>query len=347
MRPTDANPASILVFQLRGLNAFLAAVPALRAIADAFADCRRVLVAPADLRPLVELIPWPGFTPAFDLVAHPALVPLPGSLERPNLAINLHGPGPQSNAILRRLHPRRLIAYEGPTWERGPAWDPDASAVARWCALLEDARIDVDRSRTRLWRPPTDDDLRGATVIHPGGAVDGVPGPHVPAAVWAEVAGAEAAAGRTVLITGVGGDAPVAAEIAAQAGLGASSVLAGRTDAGELAGVVCGAARVVTVDGGIAPLAGALGTPSLTLYHPRFQSRLGTPRAGARHRSLILDGSAAADGDGARDHAEIAGLLTAELARLPERRFELRRPRPSPPAPVSSQGGRVPSSPGA
>lgn len=39
MRSADAKPASLLVLQLQGLNAFLAAVPARRAIADAFAEC--------------------------------------------------------------------------------------------------------------------------------------------------------------------------------------------------------------------------------------------------------------------------------------------------------------------
>ena len=201
---SEPNPAkpTVLVLQVRGLNAFLAAVPALRAIADEFAECRRVLVAPGNLRSLVDLIPWPGFRSAFDLISHPALVPLPRSLERPNLAINLHGPGPQSNAILRRLHPRRLLAYEAPTWERGPVWDPDASEVSRWCTLLSEAGISVDRSRTRLWKPESHDFARGATVLHPAGNGNGEAGPNVPTSAWADLARDETRAGRTVLITG-------------------------------------------------------------------------------------------------------------------------------------------------
>jgi hypothetical protein len=316
----EFDKPTILVLQVRGLNAFLASVPALRAIAEAFPDCHRKLVGPGNLRSLVELIPWPGFNPAFDLVSHPALVPLPRSLERPSLAINLHGPGPQSNAILRRIHPRRLLAYEAPLWERGPVWDPNASELSRWCTLLLEAGIEVDRSRTRIWRPHAIEQARGATVLHPGSDGDGRPALDVDSSAWAEVARAEIDAGRKVLITGRDDHAIPAAAIAERASLPADAVLAGRTDVTNLARTIAGASRVITVDGGIAPLAAALGTPTLTVYHPRFQSRLGTPRSGNRHRSVLLDGegaNGAASADGA-----LSELLLAELRRLPKRRLD-------------------------
>ena len=322
--PDQSNTPTILVLQVKGLNAFLAAVPALRAIAEAFPDCRRTLVAPGELRPLVELIPWPGFNPAFDVVSHPALLPLPRSLERPNVAFNLHGPGPQSNAILRRLHPRRLVAFEAPSWERGPAWDPEMSELARWCSLLSAAGIEVDRSRTRIWKPQAHEFARGATVIHPGGGGDGGPAPRITASAWAAVARSEVAAGRSVLLTGRDQDAiAAAAAVAERAGLDDDAVLAGRTDVGHLARIVSGASRVVTADGGIAPLAAALGTPSLTVYHPRIQTRLGTPRAAGRHRPLLLAEDASSNGNGRPPAGEEIGeLLISELRRLPGRRFE-------------------------
>jgi len=320
--PRAVKP-TILALQVRGLNAFLAAVPALRAVADAFSDCRRVLVAPGNLRALVDLIPWPGFSPAYDVVSHPALVPLPRSLERPNAAINLHGPGPQSNSILRALGPRRLVAYEASTWRRGPIWDPDASEVARWCTLLEHAGIEVDATRIRLWKPKAHEFARGATVIHPGRNGDSGAPLQVPASVWTEVARSETAAGREVLITGREEDTVAATAIAERAGLDDSSVLAGRTDVTDLARIVTGASRVVTVDGGISPLAAALGTPSLTAYHPRVQTRLGIPRAGNRHRSLLIDAEAETNGDSpAGGGGDLAEQLIEELRRLPERRFE-------------------------
>ncbi|HEX6116389.1 MAG TPA: glycosyltransferase family 9 protein [Solirubrobacterales bacterium] len=338
MASTQSEIPTILVLQVRGLNAFLAAVPALRAIADAFPDCRRILVAPGGLRALVGLIPWPGFSPAFDVVSHPALVPLPRSLERPNLAINLHGPGPQSNSVLRALEPRRLVAYEAPRWQRGPEWEPEASEVSRWCALLADAGIAVDRSRTRIWKPQSHEFARDATVLHPGGDGDVRSALHIPASAWADVARSEAAAGRTVLITGRDRDAISAAAIAERAGLDDAAVVAGRTDVGDLARIVSGAARVVTVDGGIAPLAAALGTPSLTAYHPRVQSRLGTPRTGHRHRALLLDAEAPGNGAGPSGNGagpgvaggEIAELLIAEMQRIPERRFDRANATPEP-----------------
>jgi hypothetical protein len=316
----ELDKPTILVLQVRGLNAFLASVPALRAVAEAFPDCHRKLVGPGYLRSLVELIPWPGFNPAYDLVSHPALVPLPRSLERPSLAINLHGPGPQSNAILRRIHPRRLLAYEAPQWQRGPVWDSSASELSRWCTLLLEAGIEVDRSRTRIWRPQAIERARGATVLHPRGDGDGRPALDVGSSAWAEIAQAEAAAGRNVLITGRDDDAIPAAAIAERANLPADAVLAGRTDVTDLARTVAGASRVITVDGGIAPLAAALGTPTLTIYHPRFQSRLGTPRTGNRHRAVLLDGDGA-NGASSADGA-LSKVLLAELRRLPNRRFD-------------------------
>jgi heptosyltransferase-2 len=73
------------------------------------------------------------------------------------------------------------------------------------------------------------------------------------------------AEGRTVLVCGTAAERATCAEVARAAGPGAVSV-AGETDLPTLAALVQGAALAVCNDSGLAHLAGAVGTPTVTLY---------------------------------------------------------------------------------
>ena len=307
-------------------------MPALRAIADAFPDTRRILVAPGHLRALVDLIPWPD-SPAFDIVSVPALVPLPRSLERPEVAFNVHGPGPQSHAILRRLTPRRLVCFASPPLAPGPAWDLEQNEVARWCALLMHAGIPASPTRTRLWRPEPAELAQGATLLHPGTEARAQ---RVPLSAWVGIARREAADGRMVLITGRRRQRARAEEVAERAGLPASAAIAGRTDLRQLARIVSGAARVLSTDGGIAPLAAAFGTPSVTLADPMAPHSLGLPRKNRRHRRIDLPAGPGANGsDPSAASSALTEEVLAELGRLPERRFATSSPAPLPIRPLA------------
>ena len=67
--------------------------------------------------------------------------------------------------------------------------------------------------------------------------------------------------------------------------LPAEAVLAGRTSVTGLAALVASAGLVISGDTGIAHLAFAFGTPSVTLYGPVDARRWGPPRNGP-HRAL-------------------------------------------------------------
>ena len=273
---------ALLVLRALGLGDLLTAVPALRALADAFPGHRRVLAAPAALRPLALA------TGAVNEVLDVApLAALPPHASRPEVAVNLHGRGPQSHRVLLASRPGRLIAFhhpEVPETEGSPRWDDREHEVERWCRLLGRCGIPADPRRLRIDPPPghVPEAAAGATLIHPGAASAAR---RWPAKRWAEVAGRERARGRRVVITGGEAEFQLATGVAAMAGVPRECVLAGRTDLGALARVVVSAARVACGDTGVAHLATAVGTPSVVLFGPIPPSRWGPPPS-ARHVAL-------------------------------------------------------------
>jgi len=266
-----------VVLRALGLGDFLTGLPALRALAAAFPHHHRVLAAPAPLAGLAAL------SGAVDrLVPVDTLTPLPAELGGADVAVNLHGRGPQSTALLDETRPRRLIAFDV---GGGPAWRDDEHEVARWCRLLADSGIPADPGRLELAPPGREPpaEAGGATVVHPGAAS---PSRRWPAERFAEVAAREAAAGRPVVVTGGPGEVALAGAVAEAAGLPGTAVLAGRTDLLDLAATVAAAARVVCGDTGIAHLATALGTPSVVLFGPTPPHRWGPPPDRPIHRVL-------------------------------------------------------------
>ena len=274
---------TVLILRALGLGDLLTAFPALRALARAFPHARRVLAAPASLTPLALR------SGAVDEVLPAApLAPLDGVRERVDVAVNLHGRGPESHRVLLALTPQRIVAFAHPAIAESagsPTWRADEHEVARWCRLLGESGSPADPSELDLDVPPgpVPDGANGATVVHPGAA-------HAarrwPPHRWADVARAEAAAGRSVVITGTREEAPLARAVAGLAGIPSSAVLAGRTDLLGLARVVKAAARVVCGDTGIAHLATAVRTPSVVLFGPTAPDRWGPPPDRTRHRVL-------------------------------------------------------------
>jgi ADP-heptose:LPS heptosyltransferase len=273
----------VLVLRALGLGDLLTAVPALRGLRDAFPDHRIVLAAPATLRPLALL------SGAVDeiLPAEP-LQPLPPLPAAPGLGVNLHGRGPQSHRVLLAAQPGRLIAFrhaDVPESTGMPDWRPREHEVARWCRLLRERGVPADPARLDLPAPPValPPRVRGATVIHPGAASAAR---RWPPARWAAVARAERRRAGRVIVTGGPGEAPLARRIAADAGLPGDAVLAGRTDLLELAALLAAAGRVASGDTGVAHLAVAVGTPSVTLFGPVPPAEWGPPADRPRHLAL-------------------------------------------------------------
>jgi ADP-heptose:LPS heptosyltransferase len=269
----------VVVLRALGLGDLLTAVPALRALAAAFGDHERVLLAPGGLQPLVDLLDG-----AVDAIADtrgrralPAA--LPAAAEGAEVAVNLHGRGPQSHALLEAARPRRLIAFAcGDVG--GPEFRAGEHEVARWCRLLSESGIPADPAALDLRVP--DAARHGATVLHPGAAA---PARRWPAARWAAVARAERAAGRDVLVSAGPGEEQAARAVAAAAALPAAAVRAGG-DLGTLARLVAGAGRVVCADTGVAHLATALRIPSVVLFGPTPPAEWGPPPERGEHRVL-------------------------------------------------------------
>jgi ADP-heptose:LPS heptosyltransferase len=246
-----------LIVALRdlGLGDFLTGIPALRALARAYPEHERVLVAPDALAPLVELSGT-----GFRLAGQPP--------PRAGVAVNLHGKGPQSTARLRAARPERLIAFG-----EGPVWRPDEHEVHRWCRLLTESGIPADPRdlRLRLAAP-----RHGATIVHPGAAEAAR---RWPAERWRAVV---SALGEPVIVTGGPDERALAEHIAAGT---TATVRAGDTDLGQLAALVAGAGRVICGDTGVAHLATAFGIPSVVLFGPTPPSEWGPPPGGP-HRAL-------------------------------------------------------------
>jgi ADP-heptose:LPS heptosyltransferase len=268
-------PPLLVAYRALGLGDLLTAVPALRALARAFPGHRRVLAAPEALGELAAL------ARAVDEVADCApLAPLPERLRDADVAVNLHGRGPQSHELLLAAQPRVLVAFaHARVWPRGPRWRAGEHEVARWCRLLAESGIEADPADLAIARPAVaaPPAARGATLIHPGAASAAR---RWPAERWAAVARAELRAGRPVAITGGAGERDLAVAVAAAAGLPEGAVLAGRTSLLELAAAVAAAARVTCGDTGVAHLATALGTPSVVLFGPTPPAEWGPPPHG-------------------------------------------------------------------
>ena len=273
----------LLVLRPLGLGDLLTAVPALRALADAFPSHHKVLAAPGVLEPLAAM------TGAVDeVVPTEPLVPLDPSLEGADVAVDLHGRGPASHRILLASRPRRLIAFANgavPQSRGLPPWRQDEHEVARWCRLLDECGIAADPARLELTPAPgpVPEDAPGATVVHPGAAY---PARRWPAGHWAAVARAESEVGRAVIVTGGPDEVELARSVAAGAGLGEGAVHAGRTDVAGLARLVAAADRVVCADTGVAHLATALRTPSVVLFGPTSPRHWGPPPDRPWHRAL-------------------------------------------------------------
>jgi len=279
----------VVVLRALGLGDLLTAVPALRALADAFPRHPRLLAVPTALAPLArctgavdEVVPAEGLDQPLSRLLHGA-----------GLAVNLHSRGPESHNLLLAAEPRRLLAFAHPAVpasSQGPRWRADEHEVARWCRLLEESGIAADPRRLDIDLPPgpLPHGAREATLVHPGAAS---PARRWPAERFAAVARAEARAGRPVVVTGGPDEVALAHEVAARAGLPRGAVHAGQNGVLALGRLVAAADRVVCGDTGVAHLATALGTPSVVLFGPTSPALWGPPADRPWHRALWAGGS--------------------------------------------------------
>ncbi|SER65148.1 ADP-heptose:LPS heptosyltransferase [Pedococcus cremeus] len=265
---------TVLALRALGLGDALTGIPALRGLRRAHPDARLVLAAPAGVGGFLA-----SFGIADEVLDTAGLQPLRWTGEPPDVAVNLHGRGPQSQRLLQQVRPRRTVAFACPEagHRDGPPWPIHAHEVDRWCGLVQWAGGDCSPDDLRL--PGRREESH--VVLHPGAASGSR---RWPVDRWAAVAAGLAGRGREVVVTGVPAEADLCARVAAahpgvRNACGASSLA-------ELADLVASAALVLCGDTGIAHVATAFGTPSVLLFGPVSPDHWG-PRIDAdRHRVL-------------------------------------------------------------
>lgn len=262
---------TILVLRALGLGDLITGLPALRLLRRARPEHRIVLATPrrwGELALRARVVD--------DIVDSHELAPLTSAPRHPELAVDLHGNGLPSLALLQPLTPGRIISYAG-----GDAtWRHDEHEVARWCRLLQEAlpapTAACGTVAGVLGDPPVTRMRPGRTVVHVGAAAASR---RWPPERFAAVAAELQAAGEQVVITAGPAEEQIAANAAAAAGVPAEAALS----IDELLALVGRARLLVSGDTGVAHVAAAYRTPSVTLFGPVSPARWGPP-ADARHQ---------------------------------------------------------------
>jgi len=267
-------PGPVVALRAIGLGDLLTGVPALRALRRAADGPVTLLTSP----PLLDLARLAAV--ADTVLAQHGLEPPVAAPRRPALAVNLHGRGPQSTALLARLEPLQLWAFDvvgGPSWAAHP--EPER---ARWCRLLAAYGVPADPTDLAVTAPPAPVPVPdGAVVVHPGAAY---PARRWPPQRWAEVVRALRRDGHPVLLTGGPGERNLVDVIAEGAGVPGSHRLTA-LDLIGLVGVVGAGRLLLAPDTGVAHVATAVGTPSVLLFGPSEPAVWGPP-PGPPHRVL-------------------------------------------------------------
>lgn len=284
----------LLVLRALGLGDLLAGVPALRALRRARPDHRLVLAAPAVLEPLARL------TGAVDVVLPQDGIDRPLRTSRPALAVNLHGRGPESVALLRATGPGELWSYDV-----GPEWTDGGHEVDRWCALLGWYGVPADPADLALKRPDVASPAPGAVVIHPGAASGSR---RWPVDRFAAVAAELGRDGHRVVVTG----GPSERDLAEAVGEFVP------TDLLQLAALVADAEVLICGDTGVAHLATAYGTPSVLLFGPTPPAEWG-PRTEGPHE-VLWAGTGRGDPHGTDPDPALLALTPEDVLRAVRRR---------------------------
>jgi len=310
MSPVVRAPVErIAVFRALMLGDLLCAVPALRALRQAFPAARIVLVGLPWARELaarldavdefMEFPGWPGLPETPPLVrAIPAFLAAMQA-QRFDLAIQLHGSGPVVNPLVGCFGARQTAGFRiDGAWhppdeaERWAPWPEQGHEVERLLSLVD--HLGLPRAGSELEFPLERHDFaalhevwagaqraRPYVCVHAGAQLASR---RWPVARFAAVADALARQGRSIVLTGSAHEAPLAEEVRALMRQPAEN-LAGRTTLWTLGALVAGAELVVCNDTGISHVAAALGRPSVVVSCGADVSRW-APLDAARHAVL-------------------------------------------------------------
>jgi ADP-heptose:LPS heptosyltransferase len=264
------SPASYVVaLRALGLGDLLTGVPALRGVRRAWPGAELALAAPEpggrflqELGVVDTVLPLSGLDEPVPAGGRPA----------PDVAVNLHGRGPQSHRLLEELAPRRLVGFASDQagFSDGPAWDEGEHEVDRWCRLVAGTGGACTREDLRLDLPGAGRGPGDVVVVHPGAASGSR---RWPVGRWQAVVRALVGRGHGVVVTGVAAERHLCALVAG-ATPGAED-WCGRLDLRGLAERVASARLLLCGDTGVAHVATAVGTPSVLLFGPTDPARWG------------------------------------------------------------------------
>ena len=264
--PSNEQP-TLLVLRALKLGDLLVAVPALHALRRAFPGHRLVYAGPAWLADILELVGGFELLPTSGLDT--PLTVAPGTMD---IAVNLHGRGPESTSMLEAVGARRLIAHG--VAGGGPPWVEQIHERERWTRLLRWFGIEADPLNVQLGRPVASGARAAVAVVHVGAAYGSRLWPETR---FAEVAAALSGAGHDVVFTGSADERERALRVARRAGLPDTAVVAGSQPLSEFAALVAEAGVVVSADTGAAHLAAAYARPSVVVFGPAPPEQWGPP----------------------------------------------------------------------
>lgn len=308
--PSGPGPIRIAVFRALQLGDLLCAVPALRALRKALPAARITLVGLPWARDFVrrigyvdDFLEFPGFPGLPE--REPDLAALPDFFAAArarhfDLAVQLHGDGRLSNSLVTHFEAQHTAGFVAPgQWSPEPElfmpWPTHLPEVRRLLALMEFLGAPACGEHMELPLLPAEQEaytrLRQDLPIGRDGYACIHPGARLASRRWlperfARVADSLAADGLSIVLTGAGEEAPLAAAVREQMRAPAID-LAGHTSLGTLAALVAEARLVVCNDTGMSHVAAAMGTPSVVVACGSDPARW-HPLDEARHRVLWL-----------------------------------------------------------
>lgn len=280
------QPESIVVFRALQLGDMLCAVPALRALRNAYPRARIALVglpwcatfAARFASYIDEFIEFPGY-PGLPEIP-PRIDAIPDFLaamqrRRFDAAIQLHGSGSYVNSIVMLFNAKTTAGFfvpgeYCPDAERFIAWPEHEPEIMRYLKLMEHLGIAPAGNALEFPLTPRDHDeyaqlglaprLKGKpyVIIHPGAQLR--------SRRWPPERFAEVASGlpddHVVIITGSTAESPIAEAVEAAIKRDVIN-LAGKTTLGALAVLLQHARLLVSNDTGLSHMAAALRVPSV------------------------------------------------------------------------------------
>ncbi|MDQ7744401.1 glycosyltransferase family 9 protein [Hydrogenophaga pseudoflava] len=304
-------PRRIGVFRALMLGDLVCATPALRALRQGWPAAHITLVGLPWAAAWAGRLPWVD-----DFVVFPGWPGLPEREPPPppvqeafirgmrrrrlDLAIQLHGSGDVTHALVKRFGARHTAGFHLPGAE-GPArpdetlvpWPAGGHEIERLLAVTD--RLGLPRRGLQTDWPLRDEDRRRArallpfegrfAIVHVGSQW---PSRRWPPERFAAVAERLACQGLAIVLTGVESERALTRAIAERIVSGPVVDLAGRTDLWTMGGLVAEAQLLVGNDTGPAHIAAALGTPSVAVACGSEVARW-APLDAARHRVLWSD----------------------------------------------------------